>query len=204
MIQSNVDYFKYVNTEAGNKILAQLTSMQQLLQWIETSATRITSTAHLYDLDSETPANGFRSFITVVDRFILLATKLCRTICMKRDSIFFRSESCLKELEDHVGILHGLKIGMALLERMMENTDHGSLFVSMEFNELFNECDRFDPTSFYGRSMGFYVSSVFCLSTLLYHWHADYLVVVSVSYCRFSPDYKPKVQATRTVFLHRT
>lgn len=156
MIQSNVDYFKYVNTEAGNKILAQLTSMQQLLQWIETSATKIASTAHLYDFDSETPANGFRSFITVVDRFILLATKLCRTICMKRDSIFFRSESCLKELEDHVGILHGLKIGMALLERMMENTDHGSLFVSMEFNELFNECDRFDPTSFYGRSMGFY------------------------------------------------
>ncbi|CAN7983804.1 unnamed protein product [Ixodes hexagonus] len=156
MIQSNVDYFRYVNTETGNKILAHLTSMQQLLQWIETSAYKITSSAHRYDFDSETPANGFRSFITVVDRFILLATKLCRTICMKRDSMFFRSESCLRELEDHVGILHGLKIGMALLERMMENTDDGSLFVSMEFNDLFNECDRFDPTSFYGRCMGFY------------------------------------------------
>lgn len=158
MIRANIEYFREVETETGSKILAHLNSMQELLHWVEDSAHRISSSAHLFDFDSETPANGFRSIITVVDRYIFLAAKLCRALQMKRGSPFFRGQSFAKELGDHVGILRGLKVGMSILEQMMEHTDKGSLFVdeNMKFNDLFKEFDNFDPTSFYGRSMGFY------------------------------------------------
>lgn len=158
MIRANVEYFRAVESETGSKILAHLKSMQDLLRCIECSAYRIRCSAHLFDFDSETPANGFRSIITVADRFILLTTKLCRTLHIKRSSPFFRGESFVKELDDHVGVLRGIKAGTSILQHMMEHTEKGSLFVdeSMKFNDLFKEFDSFDPTSFYGRCMGFY------------------------------------------------
>ncbi|KAL3211360.1 hypothetical protein MRX96_036463 [Rhipicephalus microplus] len=119
---------------------------------------KIISSAHLFDFDSETPANGFRSIVSVTDRFVPLAAKLCRALQMKRGSPFFRGESFAKELGDHVGVLRGLKSALSILEQMMEHTDKGSLFVdeNMKFNDLFKEFDNFEPTSFYGRCMGFY------------------------------------------------
>lgn len=158
MVRANIEYFREVETETGSKILAHLNSMEELLHSVEASANRIISDAHLFDFDSETPANGFRSIVSVADRFIPLTTKLCRALQMKRGSPFFRGESFAKELGDHVGILRGLRAGLSILEQMMEHTDKGSLFVNenMKFNDLFKEFDNFDPTSFYGRCMGFY------------------------------------------------
>lgn len=57
MVQNNIEYFRYIDTEVGNKILTQLKLMQDLLQSIESSAYKIVSTAHLYDFD-DVPANG--------------------------------------------------------------------------------------------------------------------------------------------------
>lgn len=158
MVRANVEYFREVQTETGSKILAHLNSMHELLPTVEASANRIISSAHLFDFDSETPANGFRSIVSVTDRFVPLAAKLCRALQMKRGSPFFRGESFAKELGDHVGVLRGLKSALSILEQMMEHTDKGSLFVdeNMKFNDLFKEFDNFEPTSFYGRCMGFY------------------------------------------------
>ncbi|XP_064472102.1 hormone-sensitive lipase-like [Ornithodoros turicata] len=157
MIQNNVDYFKYIDTEVGNKILDQLSTMQELLQWIETSAYQTLSSVQSFDFDAETPANGYRSFLTVIDRYIILTTKLCRALCIKRDSVFFRSETCLKELTDYVSILRGLKTGMSVLVKMMEFSKSGDLFVNhINIHDLFQECDGLDPTGFYGRCVGFY------------------------------------------------
>lgn len=158
MIQNNVDYFKYIDTEIGNRILAELNTMQEILQWIETTAFKTLASVQLFDFDADTPANGYRSFLTVVDRFILLATKLCRTLCIKRDSVFFRAESCLRELTDYVNILRGLKTGMTVLVKMLECSQNGDLFVGHHINlsDLFEECDAIDPTVFYGRCVGFY------------------------------------------------
>ncbi|XP_049267753.1 hormone-sensitive lipase isoform X2 [Rhipicephalus sanguineus] len=168
MVRANIEYFREVETETGSKILAHLNSMEELLHSVEASANRIISDAHLFDFDSETHANGFRSIVSVADRFIPLTTKLCRALQMKRGSPFFRGESFAKELGDHVGILRGLRAGLSILEQMMEHTDKGSLFVNenMKFNDLFKEFDNFDPTSFYGRCMGFYKVNKFISSSL--------------------------------------
>lgn len=158
MIRVNIDYFKDVETDTGSRILAHLNCMEELLQWIEDAVYRILSSAHLFDLDSETRANGFRSIVTVATRFVGLTAKLCRGLQLKRGSPFFRGDSFAKELDVHVNIMRGIKAGLSILELMMKHTESGSLFVneSLKFSDLFKEFDSFDPTSFYGRCMGFY------------------------------------------------
>lgn len=158
MVQGNIDYFKDVETETGGKILAHLNCMEELLHDIEELVRPILSSAHLFDLDSETRANGFRSIVTVATRFVGLTVKLCRGLQLKRGSPFFRGDSFVKELDVHVNIMRGIKAGLSILGVMLEHTENGSLFVdeNLTFSDLFEKFDSFNPTSFYGRCMGFY------------------------------------------------
>lgn len=157
-VQGNIDYFKNVETETGSKILAHLKCMEKLLHDIEKHVHLILNSAHLFDLDSETRANGFRSIVAVATRFVGLTVKLCDGLRQKRRSPFFRGDSFVKELDVHVNIMRGIEAGLSILKLMLENTENGSLFVgeNLTFSDLFEKFDSFNPTSFYGRYMGFY------------------------------------------------
>lgn len=43
-----------------------------------------------YDFDEQTPGNGYRSFVVVVDASLEHAVQLCRHISLSRDSFIFR------------------------------------------------------------------------------------------------------------------
>ncbi|KAH3825885.1 hypothetical protein DPMN_127769 [Dreissena polymorpha] len=58
-----------------------------------------------YDFSEEVQANGYRSFISIVNRCCLHLLQLCRHICVNKTSLLFRSAFYLKELEAYVDVL---------------------------------------------------------------------------------------------------
>lgn len=133
------------------------------LNGVEEGVKVIVPIAPNYDFDENTPGNGYRSFVVVYDCCITQAIRLCRTICMGRESFLFRKEHYLKEVEAMTAVLACLKVGFVHLQTLISWSKPNSLFPGDEHSpeELLMEADNVDTSCFYGRCLGFqYVESM--------------------------------------------
>lgn len=159
LIINNIEHFQYDKSSFGTKVNDIFTGFLQSLNEFEGRAKEMARICHLYDLDANTPGNGYRSILLVGDSCILQSIGICRTICVKRDAFLFRKQNYYEELKACVEIMGVI---LELLENALNlhsNMEEGDVFSSTNdfIDNLFVRAVDLDTSCFYGRCLGFQV-----------------------------------------------
>lgn len=93
---ANAEYFQSDESSVGKKLNLSFQTLHNNVVSIYPLADEIRKAAPHYDFDQNTPGNGYRSYVTVVDAFILFGQKICQQVSKNRTSYFFRKSTYLK------------------------------------------------------------------------------------------------------------
>lgn len=92
----NAEYFRSDESAIGKKLCDSLEKLHNQVVSICPIVDEIRKAAPHYDFNQNTPGNGYRSFVTVTDAFILFGEKICQQIWKNKSSYFFRKATYLK------------------------------------------------------------------------------------------------------------
>ncbi|XP_012267079.2 hormone-sensitive lipase isoform X2 [Athalia rosae] len=162
LCRANAEYFENDQTEASIRLHEALLAMLNHLEQVRPLYREIAKIAPLFDFDAKTPGNGYRSFLSVVDKCILHSVCVCRQLCCQRDSILFRKTYYMREVEACLQLLASLCTCLQHLKTLYSwNTtmvnDRPSLFTPEGHSpqELLDRTESINQYSFYGRCLGF-------------------------------------------------
>ncbi|XP_058807221.1 hormone-sensitive lipase isoform X2 [Phymastichus coffea] len=156
------DYFSSHQDENAFRIKAAINAILDKLNEIKPLYDEISNIAPIFDFDEETPGNGYRSFLILVDRCITFTTEKCNGMLAQKDSVMFRKSHRMREIEACSQLLATLGTCLQHTKTLyswreiMEDGQY-SLFPSEEFRpqELLNQTENINQCSFYGRCIGF-------------------------------------------------
>ncbi|XP_055700251.1 hormone-sensitive lipase isoform X1 [Phlebotomus papatasi] len=152
---NNVNFFRRDDSATGVRLHGAFLALVDHIEKARPLVDQISDFAHEYDFDSETPGNGYRSFIKVIDCCIMHSIKLCRAVLESRSSILFRKTLYTKEVEASSHLLASL---CAILDHLMTLrtwSSEGSLFSDHTAEELLAHGGAINQYCFYGRCLGF-------------------------------------------------
>ncbi|XP_071566155.1 hormone-sensitive lipase isoform X2 [Temnothorax nylanderi] len=163
LCQANVEYFAPHQDKNGVRIRAALMAILDYLTQLQPLYREIARFAPHFDFDEETPGNGYRSFLSLVDRCIMYSGLVCRQMYNQKDSVFFRKSYYMKEIEACSQLMASLHTCLQQLKLMYswstEVLDDGklSLFPLEQYSiqELLNNAENINQYCFYGRCLGF-------------------------------------------------
>ncbi|XP_041470237.1 hormone-sensitive lipase-like isoform X2 [Lytechinus variegatus] len=154
--------------------------------------------AHNFDFDPKVPGNGYRSLVQVVDACVDKLLKVVDSISRTRESLLFRSNFHIKELESYGKVLGQLRVILGYAQKLVAYSEAGNLFPSN--NEQFPEnvmleIQALDRECFYGRCLGFQ----FCDSL----WQPLQTVAVALaSYAEGYQKYEGPFSRVASSFFH--
>ena len=88
--RANSKYFTPHQDESGIRISAAHSVLTDYLNELRPLYKEIVKIAPSFDFDEDTPGNGYRSFLVLIDKCILHCGSVCRQIYQQRDSMLFR------------------------------------------------------------------------------------------------------------------
>ncbi|XP_015118314.1 hormone-sensitive lipase [Diachasma alloeum] len=158
----NREFFSPHQDECGLRICTAHVVVLDIIKELRPLYKEIATIAPQYDFDENTPGNGYRSFISLVDKCILHCEGICQQIYNLRESVLFRKTNYMREIEACSQLmaslstfLHHLKTLHTWSELGMDNRP--SLFPSEEHSpqELLDQAGNIDQYCYYGRCLGF-------------------------------------------------
>ncbi|XP_015180600.1 PREDICTED: hormone-sensitive lipase isoform X2 [Polistes dominula] len=162
LCHANKDYFSTHQDENGSKIRASLLAILDHLEKMQPLYKEISKFAPMFDFDEQTPGNGYRSFLLLVDRGIMHSVTVCRQMYCQKDSFLFRKSYYMREVEACSQLLASLYTCLQFLKTLFSWSDQTkdgklSLFSSNEHSpqELLNQTEIVNQYCFYGRCLGF-------------------------------------------------
>ncbi|XP_063977134.1 hormone-sensitive lipase [Diachasmimorpha longicaudata] len=162
LANANKEFFSPHQDECGLRICTAHIVVLDIVKELRPLCEEIAAIAPQYDFDENTPGNGYRSFISLVDKSILHCEGICQQIYNLRESVLFRKTNYMREIEACSQLiaslstfLHHLKVLHSWSELGMDNRP--SLFPSEEHSsqELLDQAGNIDQYCFYGRCLGF-------------------------------------------------
>lgn len=93
---ASVDHFASHQDDSGVRIKAALLAILDHLDQLQPLYREIVRFAPEFDFDVETPANGYRSFLSLVDMCIEFSGQVCRQMYSYRNSMLFRKSYHMK------------------------------------------------------------------------------------------------------------
>lgn len=90
LCHANKDYFSTHQDENGSRIKAGLLAILDHLEKMQPVYKEISRIAPMFDFDEQTPGNGYRSFLVLVDRCIMHSGSVCRQMYCQKDTFLFR------------------------------------------------------------------------------------------------------------------
>lgn len=90
LCRANVDYFAYHQDDNGVRIKAALHAILDHLDHLRPLYREIAKFAPHFDYDEETPGNGYRSFLLLIDKCIVHCGMVCRQMYCQKDSLLSR------------------------------------------------------------------------------------------------------------------
>lgn len=96
IIFNNIDYYKTDESTNGLKIHAAMLGIIDQLDVARPLISDVDDFCKLYDFDSETPGNGYRSFLKVFDSAINHTFKIVKYVTESRSSFLFRKTTYTK------------------------------------------------------------------------------------------------------------
>lgn len=178
---TNMEHFDSYQDEGGMRIKGALLVVLDTLENLKSLYVEISKIAPLFDFDENTPGNGYRSFLILVDKCIMHTMLVCQEIHNQKDSMLFRKTYYMREIEAYSQLLASLCTCLQhikiLYSKSKQNEEY-SLFLSDEYDaqEILSQAENINQYCFYGRCLGFQ----FCDSMKIV------LKVVSVGMASFS------------------
>uniref|UniRef100_H9H6M4 Lipase E, hormone sensitive type n=1 Tax=Monodelphis domestica TaxID=13616 RepID=H9H6M4_MONDO len=127
---------------------------------LEPALGQLLGVAHLFDLDAETPANGYRSLVHTARCCLAHLLHKARYVASSRKSIFFRAGHNLAELEAYLAALTQLRALAYYAQRLLAANQPGGLFFEGDGGlsaDFLREYGTLHKGCFYGRCLGFQV-----------------------------------------------
>lgn len=160
VITDNLDYFRSYeeNYWYASEYVNLFGQLLNCVKWYQDRFPELRSNVHKYDLNANTPGNGYRTFDLIFERLFLESCKFCEDLIRGRNSMCFCASENLNVLKAHVSVLEGLKSGMTYLLKLLENSSEQLLSVDKHLTaeELIKEYGVLNQIGFYGRLQGFY------------------------------------------------
>lgn len=128
---------------------------------LEPTLGQLLGVAHRFDLDTETPANGYRSLVHTARCCLAHLLHKSRYVASNRRSIFFRASHNLAELEAYLAALTQLRALAYYAQRLLTINRPGVLFFEGDEGftaDFLQEYVTLHKGCFYGRCLGFQVS----------------------------------------------
>ncbi|XP_069857936.1 hormone-sensitive lipase-like isoform X3 [Dipodomys merriami] len=144
--------------ETARRLSSVFAGVREQALGLEPALGRLLSVAHLFDLDAETPANGYRSLVHTARCCLAHLLHKCRYVASNRRSIFFRTSHNLAELEAYLAALTQLRALAYYGQRLLAINRPGGLFFEGDEKitaEFLREYVTLHKGCFYGRCLGF-------------------------------------------------
>ncbi|XP_072283331.1 hormone-sensitive lipase isoform X2 [Pyxicephalus adspersus] len=158
LCQDNIKHFGESKSEVSSRLVQAFSRIKEQASGVEPSLRALAAVCPLFDLDPETPANGYRSLLKVVLACTQHILHKCRYITSSRHSLFFRAAHNCAELEAYGSALTQLRALLCFAQRLLTANRHGDLFFWQErglSEEFLREYSTMHKGCFYGRCMGF-------------------------------------------------
>ncbi|XP_040183214.1 hormone-sensitive lipase isoform X2 [Rana temporaria] len=183
LCQDNIKHFGESKAEVGARLVQAFARIQEQALGVEPSIRALAAVCPLFDLDPDTPANGYRSLLKVVLSCTQHILHKCRYITASRHSLFFRAAHNCAELEAYGAALTQLRALLCFAQRLLTANQHGDLFFRQErglSEEFLREYSTMHKGCFYGRCMGFqFTPSI-----------RPFLQTISIGLVSFGENYK--------------
>lgn len=153
--------------ETARRLSGVFAGIREQALGLEPALGRLLSVAHLFDLDAETPANGYRSLVHTARCCLAHLLHKSRYVASNRRSIFFRTSHNLAELEAYLAALTQLRALAYYAQRLLAINRPGKLFFEGDEGvtaDFLREYVTLHKGCFYGRCLGFQVSPLPCPS----------------------------------------
>ncbi|XP_037549451.1 lipase, hormone-sensitive a [Nematolebias whitei] len=143
------------------RLVTCMKKIQEHGRALEPVVSSFTAVYHHYDLDAQTPGNGYRTLVKVLQSCLLHIIHKGRYIASNHSGAFFRAEHNASEMEAYCSALCQLRALLYLARRLLHDNEHGQLYVlqDAELSRRFvQEYSSMHKACFYGRCLGFQFS----------------------------------------------
>ncbi|XP_006103661.1 hormone-sensitive lipase isoform X1 [Myotis lucifugus] len=144
--------------ETARRLSSVFAGVREQALGLEPALGRLLGVAHLFDLDAETPANGYRSLVHTARCCMAHLLHKSRYVASNRRSIFFRTSHNLAELEAYLAALTQLRALTYYAQRLLATNRPGGLFFEGDeglTTDFLREYVTLHKGCFYGRCLGF-------------------------------------------------
>uniref|UniRef100_A0A1Y1LC87 Hormone-sensitive lipase n=1 Tax=Photinus pyralis TaxID=7054 RepID=A0A1Y1LC87_PHOPY len=155
LCENNINYFVNDNTPNGQRLHQSFVAIKEAVENVRPIIIDLYNISLKYNFEENYPANGYYSYILMVEGTISHLVQFHRKVCLKRHNILFRKSSYAKEMESYVSLLKNLVTfgeGLKLL-RLAEKD--GCLILDNLPEDLIAKSKEIDQHTFYGRNLGF-------------------------------------------------
>lgn len=174
---------KSSNADAIDRLSGVMRQIQEHGCAVEPLITGFTAVYHHFDLDAQTPGNGYRTLVKVVHSCVTHILQKARYIASNCSGAFFRMDHNTAEMEAYCSALCQLRALLYLAQILLHDNPHGQLYSQEEggLRERFvQEYISMHKACFYGRCLGFQFSASL----------RPFLQTVVISMVSFGENYK--------------
>ncbi|GAB1866183.1 Hormone-sensitive lipase [Camponotus japonicus] len=162
LCRTSVEHFASDQNESSVRIKAALLLILDQLDELQPLYNEIVKFAPHFDFDEETPGNGYRSFLSMVDKCIVHSEQVCRQMYDQKDSMFSRKNHHMKEIEACSQLLVSLQTFLQYLKilyswstEVMSDGKLSLFILDHNAQEFLNWTENINQYCFYGRCVGF-------------------------------------------------
>ncbi|XP_068189171.1 lipase, hormone-sensitive a isoform X2 [Antennarius striatus] len=145
----------------ANRLVTCIRGIQEHGRALEPVVGGFTAVFHHYDFDAQTPGNGYRSLVKVLQSCLLHIIHKGRYITANYNSAFFRADHNASEMEAYCSALCQLRALLHLAQRLMNDNEYGQLYYLQDkdlSSQFVQEYSSMHKACFYGRCLGFQFS----------------------------------------------
>uniref|UniRef100_A0A3Q1HK26 Hormone-sensitive lipase n=1 Tax=Anabas testudineus TaxID=64144 RepID=A0A3Q1HK26_ANATE len=145
----------------AKRLVTCMRQIQEHGRELEPVVASFTTVYHHYDFDAQTPGNGYRTLVKVLQSCLLHIIHKGRYIVSNYNSAFFRADHNASEMEAYCRALCQLRALFYLAQRLINNNDYGQLYSQQDgdLSHMFvQEYSSMHKACFYGRCLGFQFS----------------------------------------------
>uniref|UniRef100_A0AAX7TPQ7 Hormone-sensitive lipase n=1 Tax=Astatotilapia calliptera TaxID=8154 RepID=A0AAX7TPQ7_ASTCA len=163
--QDNISVFcgpsRLPHGTAVERLVTCVKQIQEHGRALEPVVTSFTAVYHHYDFDAQTPGNGYRTLVKVLEACLLHIIHKARYIASSYSNPFFRVDHNTSEMEAYCSALCQLRALLHLAQQLINDNDCGQLY-SLQDKDLsrsfVQEYSSMHKACFYGRCLGFQYS----------------------------------------------
>lgn len=158
----NAKFFEKIESSSGQALYEGFQLLAKQCLQATPLLEKIKEEAPKYDLDADTPGNGYRSYLTIFNSFFKNCHSLCKSVKAERNSIIFHLtvHSYIDDLNSWNKMFVGLNTFLEHLDTLISWSKidgSGSLFPTGHHSpqELLEKSRAVEQYPFYGRHAGF-------------------------------------------------